>query len=146
LHHEHWACPSGAAGLEQLVASSDGVIEIQFRPSLGAEGRMALAAEITRVDAQGALRDSLLSGTLGATMREQVTALLLSVLQNAVVQAPLPPAALDAVTIQKVQFRDDGADVLSLVLDGELRFSDEQTKVFVSQLKQRLSAKTTAPQ
>jgi len=147
LHHEHWVCLPGAArgGLEKLVASSDGLAEIQLSPSLGPDGRLALASEIRRVDAKGALRDSLLSGTLGATMREQVAALLLSALEkNAVAQAPLPPVALDAVTIRKAQFRDDGADALSLVLDGELRFSDEQTKLFVSQLRQRLSAKTTA--
>jgi len=149
LHHEHWLCSSSATlgGLEQLVASSDGVIEIQLRPSLGPDGRLALDSTMNSVEAQGAFRDSLVSGTLGAAIREQVTAVLLSaVQQNAVARAPLPAAAQDAVTIQNVQFRDDGADVLSLVLDGELRFSDEQTKLFVSQLKQRLSAKTTAPQ
>jgi hypothetical protein len=33
-----------------------------------------------------------------------------------------------------------------LVLDGELRFSDDQTKEFANQLKQRLSAQQTSGQ
>jgi hypothetical protein len=44
-----------------------------------------------------------------------------------------------------VQFQDDGADQLSLVLDGQLQFSDAQIQQFAAQLKQRLAAQGTTP-
>jgi hypothetical protein len=42
--------------------------------------------------------------------------------------------------MQKVRFRDAGTGHLSLVLDGELKLSGDQTREFAAQLKQRLSA------
>jgi hypothetical protein len=81
------------------------------------------------------------SGDLGATLRDQIAASLLSALQKGTdLKATLPPVAQGSATLQKVQFQDAGASQLNLVLDGELQFSDEQTQQFAVQLKQRLSA------
>jgi hypothetical protein len=104
-----------------------------------------LASEITRVDASGFVRDSLRSGDLGVSLGEQIAASLLPALQKgADVKASLPPAAQQSATLQKARFQNDGADQLSLVLDGQLRLSDEQTQQFAAQLKQRLSAQGTS--
>ena len=89
----------------------------------------------------------LISGSLGATVSEQVAESLVSAMQKGtLLEALLPPVARQSATIEKVQFRDDGAEALSLVLDGQLRLSDEQTKQFAAQLKQRLSTQATSPQ
>lgn len=55
----------------------------------------------------------------------------------------LPPAAGQSAMMGKAQFRQT-AGRLSLMFEGQLDFSDEQTKQFASQLKQRLSAQETS--
>ena len=115
LRFERWACPVDS-GIESPmeVAAGDATIEVKLTPSVEANAGLHLASEITRVEADGFLRNLLRSGDLGAT--------------------------LGSATLQKVQFQDAGASQLNLVLDGELQFSDEQTQQFAVQLKQRLSA------
>jgi len=154
MHFERWICPpgqqspmeaaSGEATLEvKLTLSVEPAAEATTEPSAA----LHLVSEITRVDASGFVRDSLRSGDLGVTLREQIAASILSALQMGTdLKATLPPAAQKSATLQKARFRDDGADQLSLVLDGQLKLSDEQTQQFAAQLKQRLSAQGKSPQ
>jgi hypothetical protein len=169
LHFERWICPGGASPME--LASGDGMVEIKLTPrieqdsskqdsseqnSIGPSSArqnsasprttLQLSSEFGRVDAQGLLRESLLTGSLGETLREQIAASFLSALQKgADLKAALPSAAQSA-TIRKAQFQDAGAGQLRLVLEGQLQLSEEQTKQFAAQLKQRLSAQQTSPQ
>ncbi|MGA2355728.1 MAG: hypothetical protein ABSG02_14630 [Terriglobales bacterium] len=150
LHYERWVCPSGQtrAGLgapsPTEVADGNATLEVKLTPSLDA-AQLSLASEITHVEANGMLRNALRSGDLGVTLRDQIAALLLSALQkSADVKSALPPVAQQTATLEKAQFQDAGADQLTLVLDGQLQFTDEQTKQFAAQLKQRLSAQGTA--
>ncbi len=150
LHFERWVCPAGQAheglGAQSPTEVADGnaTLEVKLTPSFEAS-RLALASEITRVEATGQLRNSLRSGDLGIALRDQITASLLAALQkSADIKTTLPPVAQQPAALQKAQFQDVGADQLSLVLDGQLQFSDEQTKQFATQLKQRLSAQGTA--
>ncbi len=153
LHFEHWVCPAGQYPME--VAGGDATLEVKLSPSVeasfeqtpgqnlapSADPRLALASEITSVEATGFLRDSLRIGDLGATLRDQITAALLSPLQKAAdPKATLPSAAQPNATIQKVRFQDDGADQLSLVVEGKLQFTAAQLEQFAAQLKQRLAA------
>jgi hypothetical protein len=152
LHYERWVCApdsgrgsSGRAspGLQNPmeVAAGDGTIEVKLTPSLEPKTGLGLVSEITRVEANGFLRELLRSEDLGVTLREQIAASLLSALQKTAAAATiLPPVARQSATIQKAQFQDAGADQLILVLQGQLQFSDEQTQQFAAQLKQRLSA------
>jgi len=145
LHFERWVCLPGQQSPME-VASGDANIEIKLTPSVEPSAGLHLVSEITSVQAEGLLRDSLRSGDLGATLREQVAASILSALQKgADLKATLPPIAQESATLQKALFQDDGADQLSLVLDGQLQFSDEQTQQFAAQLKQRLAAQGTTP-
>ena len=128
------------------VADSDGTIEVKLTPSVEPPSvelktGLGLVSEISRVEADGFLRDLLRSGDLGVTLRDQIAASLLSVMQKGTdLKAALPPAVREFATIQKAQFQSDGADQLSLVLEGQLQLSDEQTQQFSDQLKQCLSA------
>ncbi|HUD55321.1 MAG TPA: hypothetical protein VMR02_08845 [Terracidiphilus sp.] len=150
LHFERWVCPTGQAraslGSPSPTEVSDGnaTFEVKLTPSLEA-AQLNLASEITRVEATGMLRNSLRSGDLGTSLRDQIAAALVAVLQkSADVKSTLPPVAQTSATLQKAQFQDAGADQLNLVLDGQLQFSDEQTKQFAAQLKRSLSAQGTA--
>jgi hypothetical protein len=146
LHYERWICPPGTGAATEL-ADSDGSIELKLTPSLDAQGAVQLSSQNARVDAQGLLRDALLTGDLGDTMREQITASVLAALRKgAEVKNTLPPAALPLATIEQARFKDAGTGHLSLVLDGQLKLVGESTKEFAAQLKQRLSAQgTTTP-
>jgi hypothetical protein len=158
LHFEHWVCPPGQSSNPIEVADGNATLEVKLTASVGQNGGididkdkdkigLVLASEITRVEADGFLRDSLRSGDLGVTLREQIAASLLSALQKiADLKAALPVVAQPSATIQKAAFQNDGADQMSLVLDGQLQFSDEQIQQFAAQLKQRLAAQgTTRP-
>jgi hypothetical protein len=152
LRFEHWICGAASGRSPTELAAGDGEVEIKLTLSITPGAAMqspglTLASEITRVEADGFFRDALRSGDLGVNLREQVAAAILSALQKgADLKATLPPVARDLATIQKVQFEDTGADQLILVVDGQLQFSDEQTKQFAAQLNQSLSAqKTPAP-
>ncbi|HMD17783.1 MAG TPA: hypothetical protein VKH18_14050 [Terriglobales bacterium] len=161
VHFERWICPPGQQSPIE-VASGEGTLEVKLTLSVEpaaapagtptpatteSSGTLHLVSEITRVDASGFVRDSLRSGDLGANLRDQIAASLLSALRMGTdPKATLPPAAQKSATLQKARFQDDGADQLSLVLDGQLQLSDEQTQQFAAQLKQRLSAQGTSPQ
>jgi hypothetical protein len=149
LHFERWVCPAAQARASlgspspTEIADGNAVFEVKLTPSLEA-AQLNLAAEITRVEATGMLRNELRSGDLGVTLRDQIAAALLDAFQkSADVKRTLPPVAQTSAVLQKAQFQDAGADQLNLVLDGQLQFSEEQTKQFAAQLKQRLSAQGT---
>jgi hypothetical protein len=163
LHFERWICPGGSP---MELASGEATVEVKLTPSIeqnkidqskADQNKTAstsiepntslhLASEFGRIDADGLLRESLLSGSLGDTVREQAAAALYpAMLKAANLKAALPPAAPGSGTIRKAQFQDAGAGQLRLVLEGQLQLSDEQTKQFVAQLKQPLSAQETSP-
>jgi hypothetical protein len=150
LHHERWICPPGVereGGGQLLVAEGDATVEIKLSPSADSNGDLHLVAKVSHVDADEVFRDSLLTGPLGAKLAGQVGNLVLSTIKKGADLATiLPPAAYQAVTIQTARFQAGGADQLRLVLDGQLRFSDEQIKEFAVQLRQQLSAQATPSQ
>jgi hypothetical protein len=143
LHFERWICPGGSP---MELASGEATVEVKLTPSIEPDASLHLASEFGRVEAEGLLRESLLSGSLGDTVREQVAASLYpAMLKAANLKAALPPAAQGSGTLRKAQFQDAGAGQLRLVLEGQLQLSDEQTKQFVAQLKQPTSTQETSP-
>jgi hypothetical protein len=145
FHFERWVCRGQQSPVE--VAGGEATIDVKLTPSVAPNTGLALASEMSRVQADGLLRDLLRSGDLGVTLREQIAASLLSALvKGANLKATLPPAAQNSATLQKAEFQDAGSDQLTMILDGQLQFSDEQTTQFAAQLKQRLAAQGTAPQ
>jgi hypothetical protein len=142
LHVERWVC----AGAPTEVAAGEATLEVKLTPSIDAAG-LHLASEITRVQADGLLRNLLRSGDLGVTLRDQIAASVLDALQKATdIKTTLPPVAQPSATLQKALFQDDGADQMSLVLNGQLQFTEAQSQQFANQLKQRLAAQGPATQ
>jgi hypothetical protein len=145
LHFERWICPPGWEDPTEM-AVADGTIEVKLTPSIESNTGLHLDSEMGRVKADGSLRESLLSGSLGASLRDQISVSILSAMQKGVdLKATLSPAAQEFSTIQKAQFQDAGAGQLSLVLNGQIQLSDEQAKQFAIQLRRRLSAQETSP-
>jgi len=158
LHFERWICP-GDSPME--LAAGEGTVEVKLTPSIEQDSvqensvkpdsvqpssSLRLASEFGRVDAEGLFRESLLSGSLGDTVREQIAASIFPAVQKAAdLNATLPPAAQQSATIRKAQFQDAGAGQLRLVLEGHLQLSGEQTKQFAAQLKRPISAQQTSP-
>jgi hypothetical protein len=158
LHYERWVCTPGSASSSPMeVTSGDAEIEVKLMPSLQpspsspnpppANASLRVDSEMSRVNAEGFLRNLLRSGDLGENLREEIAASLLSALQKiSDLKATLPPAAEQSAILQKIQFQDAGADQLTFILEGQLRFSDEQAQQFAAQLKQPLTARgATAP-
>jgi hypothetical protein len=135
FHVERWVCQ----GSPMEVSDSEATLEIKLTPAIDANG-FHLTPEITRVEAEGLLRQSL-RADLGATLRDEIASSLTSALARSTdLKTTLPPVAQPSATLQKAAFQDEGADQMSLVLDGQLHFSDEQAQQFAAQLKQRLAA------
>ena len=146
LHFERWICPPGTGSATEL-ANIDGALELKLLTSLDEKGELHVAAQTGKVDAQGLLRDALLNGDLGDTVREQVSASVLTALQKAVeVRTLLPAPAQPSASLEKARFRDAGTGHLSFVLDGQLKLSGDQTRAFAEQLKQRLAAQVNTSQ
>ena len=139
LHFERWICQPGQSATE--VADGNATLEVELTPSIDQTAGLSLASKITHVEADGQLRISLRSGDLGITLRDQIAASVLSALQKAVeFKKTLPPVAQQATTMQKARFQNDGSHQMSLMIEGQLQFSDEQAQQFVAQLKQHLAA------
>jgi hypothetical protein len=148
LHYERWVCPSVQSWQGPVeLAANDGAIEIKLTPAVESRAELHLLSEISRVEADGALREMLLSGSLGTTFREQTAASLLSILESgATFKTAIPVAPQELTTIRTAQFQDAGAGRLILILNGQLQLSDEQAKQFSDQLQERLSTqKASAP-
>lgn len=143
IHLERWICPPGGQWGPTEAAAGEGALELKLMPLVEKNGRLGVDSEISHVDGNDFVRQSLL-GDVGDMLREKITASLVSILgKGADLKLLLPPAAGQSAMMGKAQFQQT-AGRLSLVLEGQLDFSDEQTKQFASQLKQRLSARETS--
>jgi hypothetical protein len=148
LHYERWSCARmfGQTSSNEL-AESDGTVEVKLTPAVEKSNTLKLAAEFGRIDASGIFADSLRSGDLGDDLRDKVSRSVLSVLRAGVdFKTTLPPALQNSALIQSAWFRDAGAGVLNVVLEGKTQISNEQVNLLASQLNQAMSAGTSASQ
>jgi hypothetical protein len=84
------------------------------------------------------------SGALGDVLRDKVTETLLSIVrQGGDFKTALPPEALGYATLQRAQFDGTGSGKLTVVLDGEIRVSDEKATSLTSELKERSASQET---
>lgn len=140
LHLARWTCfgSLGQASPNEL-AEGNGTIELKFTPLVEQNRTLQLVPSVNRVDADAFVGEQLRSGSLGTALREEITRLLLSAMQTGVYfKAILPAVAQENAVIEKAEFREAGG--VRIVLDGTIQISDEQVKLMVNQLKDRLSA------
>lgn len=141
LHVERWTCLGREAN---EMAEGNATIEVKMTPSVAEGGALLLTPEITRVDAQGLIGEWLRSGSLGETLRNKITDSVLSALrQGGDFNVTLPPAARGNAKLQRAQFQGTGSGKLLVLMDGEIRMSNEQVISFTSELKESRSAPAT---
>jgi hypothetical protein len=144
LHVERWICPI-EGGDAREIAADDATFDVKLTPSIINNGGVTLDAETVKVETEGALlHQDLASGDLGLALRRKITAFISSMVTQGVdLKTVLPPAAQAVATIQRAEFQDGGAGRITLVLDGQLQFSDAQAQQFAAQLAAATNA--TAP-
>jgi len=138
LHYERWTCFGGVTMNE--IVEGDGAIELKLAAVVAADGALHLTAETGRVEAKELLGDLLRSGTLGDFLREDIAGLLQSAMQQgADLKTLLPPSAQGSAALRHAQFQGTGSGKLMLVLEGEIRVSNDKMTALTGELKARAS-------
>jgi len=138
LHFERWAC-FGRDTVNEM-AEGNGTIQVKLVPVVGTDGELRLAAQMGRIDAQGLMGESLRSGTLGDTLRDKIAESLSSIVRQGVdFRAALPADARSYATLRRAHFQGTGSGKLLLILDGEIRVSDDKLAALTGELKEQSS-------
>jgi hypothetical protein len=133
LHFERWTCLGGQAS---EMAEGNAAFEVKLTLSVGDDGTLRLTPQIGRVDAQGLIGDLLRSGAPGEALRDRITDSILSAIrQGSDFNTTIPPAARGNATLHGARFQGGGSGKLSVLLDGEIRVSNEQVTTLTSELK-----------
>jgi hypothetical protein len=146
LHFERWACGTtfGRETVNETV-EGNGTIEVKLTLAVGEDGTLRLVPEIGRIDVQGLVGDLLRSGLLGETMRDKIAESILSTVRLAGNFATtLPPTAQGYATLHHAQFQGTGSGKLMVVLEGEIRVSNERAPALISELKGRSASPQSA--
>jgi hypothetical protein len=138
LHYERWTCFGGA--MNEIV-EGNGTIEVKLTPAIAEDGTLQIESTLGHVDAEGLVGDLLRSGSLGDTVREQTTQLLLTTVQRASdFKLTLPPSAQADAKLRRAQFQGAGSGKLLAILDGEIRVADDKVAALTSELQARSSS------
>jgi hypothetical protein len=138
LHFERWTC---FGGQNNEIAEGDGSLEVNLSPAVGEDGTLRLTPTMGRIDAEGLLGESLHTGSLGPELRDKIAECILSTVRPGVdFKVLLPPAAQGSARLHQARFQSTGAGALTVVLDGDIRVSNEKATALVSELKERTSS------
>jgi hypothetical protein len=142
LHFERWAC-FGRDTINEM-AEGNGTIEVKLTAAVGEDGTLRLVPEIGRIEAEGLVGELLRSGSLGEALRDKITESLLSTMhRGGDFNATLPPAAQGYATLHHAQFEGTGSGKLTVVLEGEIRVSNEKATALTSELQERSAPQET---
>jgi hypothetical protein len=141
FHFERWTC-STMFGNETIHEMAEGnpTIDVKLTPTVGEDGTLRLVPEIERIEASGLVGELLRTGSLGDLMRDKIANSLLSGMrQGADFKVMLPAAAQGYTTLHHARFEGGSLGKLTVVLDGDIRVSDDKTPALTSELKERSS-------
>ncbi len=143
LHYERWACAK-VFGKEQAkrVVGGNAVIQMTLTPALEEDSaELRLVPEVGPIQADGSLGELLRSGTLGDMLREKIRNAILSAMQKGTdLSATLPSAVQGYAKIKDARFKDGGEGRLLVLLDGEIKITNEQIQTLSKQVKERVAA------
>lgn len=143
LHYERWACAK-VLGKEQAkrVVGGNAVIQMTLSPAVEEDStELRLVPEVGPIQADGSLGALLRSGTLGDMLREKIRIAILSAMQKGTdLSATLPPAVQGYAKIKDARFKDGGDGRLLMLLDGEIKITNEQIQALSKQVKERVAA------
>ncbi|MGB7730582.1 MAG: hypothetical protein WBL50_21310 [Candidatus Acidiferrum sp.] len=142
LHYERWACAK-VFGKEQAkrVVGGYAVIQMTLIPAVELDStELRLVPEVGPIQADGSLGELLRSGTLGDMLREKIRNAILSAMQKGTdLSATLPPAVQGYAKIKDARFKDGGDGRLLVLLDGEIKITNEQVQALSKQVKERVA-------
>jgi len=143
LHYERWACAK-VLGKEQAkrVVGGNAVIQMTLTPAVEEDStELRLVPEVGPIQADGSLGALLRSGTLGDMLREKIRIAILSAMQKGTdLSATLPPAVQGYAKIKDARFKDGSDGRLLMLLDGEIKITNEQIQALSKQVKERVAA------
>ncbi len=144
LHYQRWVCHRmGRDESSSEVAEGNATVEVKLTPVVGPRGELQVAPEIGRVEADRFLSDLVRSGDLGVALREKIASAVGAAITG--LKGALPPAARDSAKIESARFESLPDGGLNAVVSGEMRLSEEQTKLLGSQIKEQLASRAVAP-
>ena len=136
VHYERFACAKALG--KQIVtklAGGNAVVEVNLTPSV-AENRIALTAQVRKIDADGSLGELLRSGSFGDSIRQKMASSIESAIQkSANLKSTLPSTIENVAALQTVQFAEGGAGRLRLTITGEVRLSAEEFRDLTKKLE-----------
>ena len=147
LHFERWQCAKVLGRqISKRLIGGNAQVPVRLAPSVDDGASLRLTPEVGRIQADGSLGEALRSDVLRNTIQEKVQKAILNALEKSTnVGATLPPAVQGYVTIQNAAFRDAGDGRLLVVLNGEVRITQQQAQELADQVKQRVAARRAAP-
>jgi hypothetical protein len=144
LHYERYACAKvfGKQQTKRLLAGN-AVMPLKLTPAVEQDNtQLRLIPEVGPIQADGSLGELLRSGSVGEMLQEKIHQAILNALQKGTdLSATLPPAAQNNVTLQRAEFKDNGAGQLVVFLSGEIRVTNDQVQALSKQIKERLAAR-----
>lgn len=141
LHYERWSCIQALGQGGQELAEGEGLVEVKLSPAVDKANSLKLATEFSRIDAKGAMEQSLRSGDLGDELRDRLSQSMLAVMRAGInFEKVLPPAVRDLAAVQNAKFEDGGIGRMDVVFDGQMQISDAQANAMASQLNQAVFA------
>jgi hypothetical protein len=125
------------------LVDGDAQVQIKLTPQIDENNtELRLVPEMGQIQADGSLGELLRAGPLGEMIRNKVQSSVSTALnKGANLKATLPPSVQDYASIQNAEFKDGGSGNLLVVLDGQVRLTQEQVQYLTSQLKQRISSR-----
>jgi hypothetical protein len=143
LHYERWTCAK-VFGKEQAkrVIGGNAVIQMTLTPAVEEDStELRLVPAVGPIQADGSLGELLRSGTFGDMLREKIHNAILSAMQKGTdLSATLPPAVQGYAKIQDARFKDGADGHLLVLLDGEIKITNEQMQALSKQVKERVAA------
>ncbi len=156
VHYERYACVK-AFGKEMVkrLVGGNAVVEVALTPSVGERqagptpshapprpdggaggSRIAVGAQVRKIDADGSLGEALRSGSMGDSLRQKIAASIENAIRkSANLEAALPAQVESMANLQSVRFEDGGAGRLWLALAGEVRLTPEQFRDLAKAMK-----------
>jgi len=134
LHYERWVCGPGYGRRE--MTEGNATVVMKLSAGVGEKGEVKISADDMQVEAEKFLVELIKTGGLGDALRNKMTGAVAAAITG--LKAELPPAG--EATTRSAGFVSPRAGMLSVVVGGEMRLTDEQAKAFAEQLKERAAA------
>lgn len=139
LHYERWACIKIFHKDEpKRLVEGNAVIQMKLTPAIQENNtELRLVPEVESIEADHSLGELLRSGAVGEMIKEKVRNAILNAMNKGTnLSATLPPAVQGYATLQKAEFRATPAGGLLVVLDGQIKITNQQIRALSKQVKE----------